>query len=194
MKTTYVTRDALVDFLADVDAGFGGFGRLYLVGETSLLFEGWREWVPRLELCADAPRGTGALDEAIAAAAERHGLFVINESPADVIPLPDGYESGARPVVLNSLRHLSLLHFDPCSVAFRFIARGDEPDYHLLLAFLEHGWVTMEEMDDKLDRLLPRFSMETIQQDPAEFRRKYKGMMQMSRAIAARTTHRPTSV
>jgi len=36
-------------------------------------------------------------------------------------------------------------------------------------------------------------TMETIAQDPAEFRRKYKGMTQMWHAVAPRTTHRITA-
>jgi hypothetical protein len=39
-------------------------------------------------------------------------------------------------------------------------------------------------MDALLDELLPRFTRETIAQDPAEFRRKYRGLLQMWRAEA----------
>ena len=85
---------------------------------------------------------------------------------------------------------LSLFHFDPYSVAFRFLSRGDEPDYHLVLTYLKHGWLKTDEMELKLGALLPRFTAETIQQDPAEFRRKYKGMLQMWRAGQAGRTHR----
>lgn len=62
------------------------------------------------------------------------------------------------------------------------------------LTYVEHGWVTLEEMNERLEALLPRFTSETIQQDPAEFRRKYKGLMQMARAVRPRTTHRTTAV
>ena len=50
-----------------------------------------------------------------------------------------GAAAGAIPT------HLALYHFDPYSVAFRFIARGDEPDYHLVLTYLQHGWMPVEE-------------------------------------------------
>ena len=111
-------------------------------------------------------------------------IHVLEESPVDVIPLPVGYEQRARPIELpevNGEGCFSLLHFDPYSVAFRFLARGDEQDYRTVLSYLEHGWVTVEEMDAKLGDLLPKFTSETIQQDPAEFRRKYKGLLQMWR-------------
>jgi len=123
--------------------------------------------------------------------AEELGVSAIEERPGDVIPLPEGYEGRARSAAAGAApNHLALYHFDPYSVAFRFIARGDEPDYHLVLTYLEHGWITVEEMKERLSALLPRFTVETIQQDPAEFRRKYKGLLQMWEAVRPRTTHR----
>ena len=113
------------------------------------------------------------------------GVELLVESPAELIPLPAGYEQRARPIEIPEVSReygLEFFHFDPYSVAFRFIARGDEQDYQMALNYLEHGWVTFEEMDAMLVDLLPRFSFETIQQDPAEFRRKYKGLLQMWRA------------
>ncbi|NIR51017.1 hypothetical protein GWO43_20615, partial [candidate division KSB1 bacterium] len=113
------------------------------------------------------------------------GLAVEEEFPGDLIPLPNGYQSRARNIDNSrlKLRHLHLFHFDPYSVAFRYIARGDEPDYHVALYYLRNGWIEIEEMERLLAELLPRFSMETIQQDPAEFRRKYKGLLQMWKSV-----------
>jgi hypothetical protein len=42
--------------------------------------------------------------------------------------------------------------------------------------------MTLGEMDRLLEGTLPRFTHETIAQDPAEFRRKYRGLYQMWRA------------
>jgi hypothetical protein len=41
-------------------------------------------------------------------------------------------------------------------------------------------------MDRLLEDVLPRFTRETIAQDPAEFRRKYRGLCQMWRAETGR--------
>jgi len=38
-------------------------------------------------------------------------------------------------------------------------------------------------MGGLLDDLLPQFTKESIAQDPAEFRRKYRGLLQMWRSI-----------
>ena len=188
----FVTRPILLDFLARLDAAFARPGRLYLIGETTHLFEGWRSWIEHVECCAElAPDDREAFDQAIDAVADDLGIAVRDEAPGDLIPLPDGFEDRHRPID-GPTTHLRLAHFDPYSLAFRFIARGDEPDYHLVLAYLDHGWLSFEEMETRLAALLPRFSMETIQQDPAEFRRKYKGLLQMWHAVRPGTTHRPT--
>lgn len=187
----FVTRDTLAAFLTRLDAAFARPGRLYLIGETTLLFEGWRAWIEQIEFCATIPpRDRAAFDAAARDAARALGIAALNEAPGDLIPLPDGFEDRHRPLD-GPTTHLRLYHFDPYSVAFRFIARGDEPDYHLVLAYLDHGWVTLEEMEARLNALLPRFSMETIAQDPAEFKRKYKGLLQMAHAIRPGTMHRP---
>jgi hypothetical protein len=188
----FVTRPVLLDFLARLDAAFAHPGRLYLIGETTHLFEGWRPWTEQVECCAEVtPDDRPAFDQARHDVAADLGIVVLDEAPGDLIPLPDGFDARHRPLDDSPASHLRLFHFDPYSVAYRFIARGDEPDYHLVLAYLDHGWLSFEEMEARLAALLPRFSMETIQQDPAEFRRKYKGLLQMWRAVRPGTTHRP---
>ena len=187
-----ITRDRISEYLTAVVAAFPHAGRLYLVGETSQLFTGWREWVEAIEVAGEvAPEHSGELSETIHSVAVRLGVEVIEESPADVIPLPVGYEERAIPIETPA-GPLRLFHFDPYSVAYRFIARGDEPDYHLVLMYLRHGWLHMSELDSRLTDLLPRFTSETIQQDPAEFRRRYKGLKQMAEAVSPRTIHRHT--
>ena len=191
-----VTRTVLLDFIGRLDREFGRPGRLYLVGETTQVFEGWRPWTPHIEFTADVgAEDRSAFSRVAEGLAEELGVSAIDEWPGDVIPLPEGYEGRARGASARSVpRHLALYHFDPYSVAFRFMARGDEPDYHLVLTYLEHGWMTVEEMEERLSALLPRLTAETIQQDPAEFRRKDKGLLQMWAAVRPRTTHRSTRV
>jgi hypothetical protein len=203
MTQPCITRDTLVQFISRLDAAFGRPGRLFFIGESTHLYEGWRAWTRQIEFTADVSMGDrGEFSRIVAALRADLGVPIFDESPADVIPLPDGFEDRARPVRGPSasgssapqVTHLTLHHFDPYSVCFRYIARGDEPDYHLVLTYVEHGWVTLDELNERLEALLPRFTCETIQQDSAEFRRKYKGLMQMARAVRPGITHRPTAV
>ena len=159
------------------------------------MFEGWRPWSPRIDFTAEvASKIAGPSPGWLRVSRIRSASPRFDEWPGDVIPLPEGYQERARGAAGAVPRHLALYHFDPYSVAFRFIARGDEPDYHLVLTVPEHGWISVEEMHDRLAALLPKLTAETIQQDPAEFRRKYKGLLQMWEAVRPRTTHRSTRV
>lgn len=195
----FVNRQTLLKFLGQMSRELRRTGRLYLIGETSLVYEGWRSWSEKLEFTVDlAPEERADFSEIVNHFRQDTGIRMLEEHPGDLIPLPDGYrersiridygsEGNPSQVSENGKLKSSLefYHFDPYSVAFRYIARGDEQDYHLVLAYLEHGWVKVEKMDALLTDLLPRFSFDTIQQDPAEFRRKYKGLMQMWRSVSS---------
>jgi hypothetical protein len=181
-----VDRRAVEEFLTRLGAEFARPGQLYLVGETTHVFEGWRSWTPRLEFAAEvAPGDRAALNETIRALQAQMRLEVFEESPGDVIPLPAGYRARAR--FVGPFGQLRVYHFDPYSVAFRLIARGDEPDYHAVIAFLQRSWLRVSELNALLADLLPHFTNETLQQDPAEFRRKFKGLLQMWRATQPET-------
>jgi hypothetical protein len=162
---------------------------LYVVGEASEVLEGWRAWTDRLVYDADvAPADVGSFHRAVAGLARSEGIRVEHEPPEDVIPLPTGYRERAIPATGwgdpggRGSSALRVRHFDPYSTAFRLLARGDEPDYRVVLAFLERRWLDLDRMRDLLDGLLPRFTSDALEQDPAEFRRKFKGLAQIWRA------------
>lgn len=154
---------------------------LYLVAGTSHLAEGWRDRVPHLELAGDAG-GVAAVEDAVREAAAPLYLRLVWESPADVIPLPPGWPERARPVragLAGAGGPLEVLHFDPYSVVLRLVARGDEPDYVMALEYQRRGWVDLTQLETMLAAVLPKFTSETLAQDPAEFRRKFRGLRQL---------------
>lgn len=187
----FVDRARLVQYLQELHRGFSHAGHVFLVGQATLLFEGWTRFIDMLELHAEIENEQQpAFSECAERLAKDLDIFVYFEFPGDVIPLPDGYEERAREIALSRLgidtpaaEGLRFWHFDPYSVAFRYLARGDEQDYQLVLDFLKNGWIDLETMNRLLDGLLPRFTFKTIQQDPAEFRRRYKGLLQMWQAM-----------
>lgn len=187
-----IYRATIESFITRLEAAFGRPGSLYVAGEATPVLEGWSRWTELLTYTADIePEDRTDFARAVDEAQAALDIPVLEESPADVIPLPDGYMARCRPARFGNreIRHLQVYHFDPYSVAFRYIARGDEPDYHLVLAFLKQGWIEMDEMNRLLAELLPRFTCENIQQDPAEFRRKYKGLCQMWHAQQSNKIH-----
>jgi hypothetical protein len=160
-------------------------GRLYLLGDASHLAAGSRQWAQRLDLAADPDVGDpAALQAGVSTAARDLDVAIGWEHPGDVIPLPDGAAKRMRATSLDA-GPLEVCHFDPVSVVFRLVARGDEEDYRVALGYLAGGWVTMDELESTLERTLSRFTRETIQQDPAEFRRKFRGLRQMWRAAGS---------
>ncbi len=179
----FASTESITSLLDSVRTAFRHPGDLFLVGESSLVLECLGDYCNEVILAceveaADYPE----LCDAVDSAAQEAGLTVFIEHPADVIPLPAGAPGRSRVVTGledEQARPLRIRHFDPYSVAIRFIARGDEPDYNLALSLLDSGWIKMDEFERKIQDLLPRFSYETIQQDPAEFRRKLKGLVQM---------------
>ena len=129
--------------------------------------------VPCLELAGDP----GAIEVVVREAAATLGVAVVWESPADVIPLPAVWAERAPrvpPEVGGAGGRLEVLHFDPYSVVLRLVARGDEPDYVAALEYLRRGWVGLPRLEALLAEVLPRFTNETLAQDPAEFRRKFR--------------------
>jgi hypothetical protein len=191
-----VDRTRIEELLAAVEARFDGEGAIQLVGETSQVVEGWRPWTTAVEWWLRVHAlDREAVSRAVLEASKETGVSVIDEFPGDVVPLPRGVEERFRDLTLPvRTTRLTVSHFDPYGVCFRFIARGDERDYHLVLGYMHHGWVTEHELTRYVEGLLDHMSFETIQQDPAEFRRKYHGLLQMARALRPGLTHRPTAV
>ena len=154
--------------------------RLYLVSRTSHLAEGWCDRVPALELAGD--EGGAVLGQTVREAARTLGVNLVWESPADVIPLPAAWEERSRPATIEqggTGGALEVRHFDPYSVVLRLIARGDEPDYVAALEYVLHGWVEPARLEGLLSEVVPRMTNQTLAQDPAEFRRKFKGLRQL---------------
>src|SRR5688572_22036296 len=56
---------------------------------------------------------------------------------------------------------------------------GDEPDYVAALEYVHHGWVEPARLESLLSEVVPRMTNQTLAQDPAEFRRKFKGLRQL---------------
>jgi len=185
----FVTHPIITAFFEELVKEFSGRGNIYLTGESSLVYQRWQRLADRLEYSAEID-DMDRLDfeKAVQNFAAKSDISVLNESPAEIIPLPEDYQQRAIRIDLpqkngNALSELNFFHFDPYSISFRFIARGDETDYKLVLNFLKNGWINLNKMDSLIEDLLPAFSFDTIQQDPAEFRRKYKGLLQMWNAF-----------
>lgn len=172
----------LCTLIAAVQQRVAAPARLYLVSRTSHLAEGWCDRVPAFELAGDG--SVAELGEAVREESRALGVDLVWESPADVIPLPVGWEERSRSAMIGqggTGNALELRHFDPYSVVLRLIARGDEPDYVAALEYVLHEWVEPARLESLLTEVVPRMTNQTLAQDPAEFRRKFKGLRQLYR-------------
>lgn len=174
------------DYFRRVDSEFGQDAQIFLVGETTQLLEGWQRWVTQIDFYSVVEEPHRASFNLVAQSVSTEmQIHALDEFPGDVVPLAEGFASRSRPLtdsIWDTDLRLVFSHFDPYSVSYRYIMRGGETDYALVLRFLEKGWITEDELDSRLDTLLPELTFETIQQDPAELRRRYSGLKQMWRA------------
>jgi hypothetical protein len=188
-----ISKAHVFDFFKAIDqemrASPGADGQIFLIGETSQLIEGWQRWNTQIDFYSVvAPSARESFDSLVETVSSRTGITAVDEFPGDVVPLPEEYALRSRPLSDPSWYQdlgLKFEHFDPSSVSYRYIMRGSEEDYNLVLRFLERSWITEVELDSRLEKLLPKLTFESIQQDPAELRRRYSGLKQMWRARQA---------
>ncbi len=197
MNRPLIDTNLVIEFINKLDAQFDKPGEILFTGETTHVVEGWRGWSTHIEFASSVSKdGRSLFNECVRQIADEMRIAVTDEFPGTVVPLPAGYQERSRePGASFDAKKLKVLHFDPYSIVYRYIARGLEQDYQMALSFLENEWVTEEEMDRRLVDLIKEFNFKTIRQDPAEFLRRYNGLNQMWNSTHnAGKTHRSTPI
>ena len=197
MNRPLIDKDLVIEYISKLDALFDKPGEIMFTGETTHVVEGWRRWSTHIEFASSVSKNDRSyFNECIVRVASEMHIAVTDEFPGTVVPLPSGYEERSRePGPSFDSLQLKVKHFDPYSIVYRYMARGLEHDYQMALSFLENGWVEVAEMDRRLEDLIEKFNFQTIQQDPAEFRRRYNGLNQMWNSTNnAGKTHRATPI
>ena len=145
--------------------------RVYLVGGASAVLVGWRLATIDVDL-AIRPHDD-ALLRAIPAAKEELDINVELASPADFIPLPEGWEDRS-PFIAR--RHLvSFHHFDFYSQALAKLERGHRQDIADVHAMQSHGLIVLPALRRYFDEIeLQLFHFPAI--DPPSFRRAVEAL------------------
>ena len=168
-------------FLRRLAERFRRPGRVYLVGGTTMVYEGWRAQSLDVDLTFEVePTDHDAMLQAIRELKDQLALNVEEASPADFIPLPAGYQ--ARAIFIKRYGALDVFHFDPYSTALSKIARGTEEDLADVLVLLRAGWLELAILERYFGEIQPRLAKESLKQDPNEFARN----LQAVRELAAR--------
>lgn len=171
-------RQGIERFLQNLGRRFTKPGRLYLVGGTTMVYEGFRRQTVDIDISFDVDdRDHSAFVEAVRDLKERLSLNIEEASPAEFIPLPSGYRE--RSPFIGRYGQLEVFHFDLYSTALSKIERGTESDFDDALSLLRSGRIDFAELTGYFEEIMVRYAVESIKQDPVEYRRKFEILTDM---------------
>lgn len=157
--------DRIERFMRAFGHAAGVEGRVYLTGGSTAVLQGWRDstidvdikLIPdRDELLREIPRLKQELD-----------LNIELASPADFIPVPDGWE--ARSPSIRTEGKLAFHHFDPVAQALSKAERGHDQDRRDIQELIASGLVDPVEARSQFEAIEPLlYRFPAI--DPASFR------------------------
>ena len=172
-------------FLQRLGRQFNKPGRIYLVGGTTMVYEGLRQQTLDIDLALEiADEDHSAFIATIRQLKESLSLNIEEASPADFIPLPAGYRERSQFVGRYGL--LDVFHFDLYSTALSKIERGTENDFADVLALLQTGHLEIAKLSECFHEILLRYATDSLKQDPVEFQRKFAILLEMWRDQASR--------
>jgi hypothetical protein len=173
-----VNHERIENFLRRLGERFRRSGKIFLVGGTTVVFEGYRDRTLDIDLVFQvAEQDHADLVETVRELKDELDVNVEESSPGDFIPLPAGYQD--RAVFIGRYGQLDVFHFDLYSTALSKIERGNEKDFADVLALLRAGRVEMKQLESYFERILPEFATRSLKQDPDEFRRKFNALERM---------------
>jgi hypothetical protein len=110
--------------------------RLYLVGGTTMVFEGLRDQSIDIDIAFEVDSSYhGEFVQAIRKLKDELYVNVEESSPSDFIPLPRG--ANERAIFVGRFGQLDVFHFDYYSIALSKIARGTQEDFSDVLSLLQ---------------------------------------------------------
>src|ERR1700737_3720702 len=163
-----VSRDRIETFLRQLAQHYQRQARLYLVGGTSIVFEGFRQQTLDIDIAIEVSADNhGELIRVLRDIKNSLPVNVEEVSPADFIPLPAGYES--RHEYLARYGQVDVFHFDLYSTALSKIERGRQQDLVDVVALLSHKRLEWRRLESMYREILPLIGEKSLKQDPEEF-------------------------
>ena len=170
-----VDRERIQLFLENLGDRLRRLGQIYLVGGTTLVFEGLRRQTLDVDLViAAAPADHGDVIQTIRELKDKLAINVEEASPGDFIPLPSGYEN--RHVFVGRFGMIEVFHFDPYSTALSKIARGREQDLEDVLLLLRAGRLDWNRLVGYFQEIQPKMGVHSLKQDPVEFEQNFRAL------------------
>lgn len=170
------TRGRIELFLQRLGRTFRGSGRLYLVGGTMMVYDGFRQQTQDVDYALEmSPSDEHDFVAAVVRLKRELNLNVEPAAPGDFIPLPSGWQERSR--FLERYGALDVFAFDPVSTALSKLARGLTRDVDDVLALLAAGTITTDQLRDAFAEIVPRLAQESVRTDEDDFRRKLDAFM-----------------
>ncbi|MGI8927407.1 MAG: DUF6036 family nucleotidyltransferase [Tepidiformaceae bacterium] len=129
----------------------GGNVRIYFVGGTTAVLIGWRTTTIDVDF-AMRPEDDSLL-RAIPALKETLEINVELASPADFIPLPQGWED--RGTFIAQVQRVEFYHFDLYAQALAKVERGHRQDVSDLQQMIERGLIDPRRALEYFSRIEP---------------------------------------
>ncbi len=173
-----VDRQRIELFLQRLGRHFPRPGRVYLVGGTTLVYEGLRQQTLDVDITFDvANEDHSRFVAVVRELKETLSLNIEEASPAEFIPLPAGHRE--RSEFIGRYGQVDVFHFDLYSTALSKIERGTENDFADVLSLLRSGRLEMAQLTGYFQEILPLFATRSLRQNPDDFRRKFTLLTQM---------------
>ncbi len=173
-----VDRQQIELFLLQLGRHFPRPGRVYLVGGTTLVYEGLRQQTLDVDITFDvANEDHSRFVAVVRQLKESLSLNIEEVSPAEFIPLPAGHRE--RSEFIGRYDQLDVFHFDLYSAALSKIERGTENDFADVLSLLRSGRLEMAQLTAYFEEILPLFATRSLKQNPDAFRRKFALLTQL---------------
>ena len=142
---------------------------VYLVGGATAVLEGWRDSTVDIDLALPPDHDATELMRALPDIKGELELNVELASPADFVPVPEGWQERARSVTREG--NVSFLHYDPYGQALAKLERGHERDLEDIRQMLARGLVDSAQLRAYFDEIEPElYRYPAI--DPVSFRRR----------------------
>jgi hypothetical protein len=153
--------------------------RLYLVGGTTMVYEGLRDQSLDIDITYEIdPAFESEFAQTVRRLKDELQVNVEEASPGDFIPLPSGWKDRAK--FVGRFGQIDTFHFDLYSTALSKIERGREGDYQDVLALLGSGQIALTELRAAFEQILPRIERESLKRNPERFRRNFAALEQMT--------------
>jgi hypothetical protein len=165
-------------FLVKLGIEFRHPVRLYLVGGTTLVYEGLRD--QSLDIDIDYEIASEHESEFVQTIRRLKDSLQINvemASPADFIPLPAGWKDRAK--FVGRFGQVDAFHFDLYSTSLSKIERGREGDFQDVMALVKAGHIDIDRLTVAYYDILPRMERQSLKRDPERIKTHFAAFLQM---------------